>query len=1157
MNMTPRKPVATADQRSAINPLNSVWVGASAGTGKTKVLTDRMLRLMLPEGLRKGTAPHRILCITYTKAAASEVTIRLMKILREWAVIDAAELHERLEALLNAAPDAQQLRAARSLFADVVDTPGGMKIMTIHGFCQSTLMRFPLEANLPASFDIMETVDAKAMLQYAQQKLLGDVLTGKGDARFIDAFHFLAARLAGKTLQDIADEAAANRGQIAALVHEAGGLEKMVQGLYAMLDTDAGQTPDDHAALFVRYLPPAGDVIALVGAVSRVSDKARQSVIEKMQGPENGAMTFFDEYKALLQTKDGKPRALLKAHATDSMRDLLLRECSRIAQSEDSILRSGNARITEAMLRFSASLTREYETMKSARNLLDFDDLIAHAKKLLSDGRAAWVLFKLDGGIDHLLVDEAQDTNPDQWDIIRMLVAEFHAGIGVSDDNIRTLFVVGDDKQSIFSFQKANPAMFEKMRLHFETRARQAGYGWDNVSLRLSFRSSPSVLKLVDAVFAPPSMRAGVIQQSTDDVQHEAHRSGAAGRAEIWPLTKRDDGDERDITPWAPAQTYMQGSDVQADLAANIAREIAGWLARGDMLESRGRPIRPGDIMILVRKRGTLVEKILQALKRHGVPVAGLDRLVLGEHIAVRDILALMQFACLPDDDLNLAVVLKTPFIGLTDDDLLELRRDKSQSLWQALAKSQRHSAVHGWLEKLVHEGASLSPSGFIARSLQGPCPAHAGDGLKAMTARLGMDAIEPLRELHNLADAYGNTRRLGIQGFLHHMAGGKVELKRQPAEGGDVVQIMTVHGSKGLQAPIVFMPDTLRSQQDRNKASRILWPDRTGLPVPLWAPSSEQACQLYRDTREILKQRDDEEYRRLLYVALTRAEDRLVICGADARKPKKDDTGDDRAASTPSWGPSWYDAVKDGFALLNPETDETSGIAFIRNGQTGPIERDKDKPIAFTADPLPSFATTPAPLPTDQTRPLMPSRPSVAEPGLLSPLAGRQTHRFARGILIHSLMQHLPRLEAQTREGAARAWLARPAHGIDAAEQDDIANTVLKVLADPRHGFLFGPHSQAEVPVTGRAGNRLVSGQIDRLAVADGKVHIVDFKTNRPAAASLKTVPPAYVAQMAAYRELIAAIYPDHDVRCLLLWTEIPEIMDITGLILGESAPY
>ena len=1136
----------TAQQLRAADPARSVWVAASAGTGKTKVLTDRVLRLMLG-----GTAPQRILCLTFTKAAAAEMAVRVNRVLAEWAIAGEGALAKALADLTGETPDAERVDAARRLFAQVLDAPGGIRIQTIHSFCQSLLGRFPLEAGVPPHFQVMDERTSAEMLGAALESLYAEGRAG--DKAIGGAFATVTAHLSEEGFAELAGKLIAERARLRRVLALVGGLDGAIAALRRRLGVGPEDTEDSIRAAAVAE--DAFDGAGLRDAADALdrgtdSDQSRAGALRDWlaAGCDERAAAFAG-YRALYFTQAGDVRKRLATKgavdAWPAVLEVLAAEAARLAAVGERLKAVVVVEATGALLHLGAALLDLYAREKAVRARLDYDDLILSTRELLTrPGVAPWVLFKLDGGIDHILVDEAQDTNPEQWEVIGALAEEFFAGEGARDVR-RTVFAVGDAKQSIFSFQRADPDAFAAMREHFAARAEGAGQPLEPVALEVSFRSTGAVLAAVDAVFAADAARAGVALDGRA-IRHLAHRAGQAGLVEVWPAATPREVD--DPLPWSLPVAARPGDSPRARLARLIARRIQDWIrpgatAPGAWLESRNRQVHPGDIMVLVRRRSAFVEELVRELKERGVPVAGVDRMVLTDQIAVMDLVALGAFLLLPEDDLTLATVLKSPFLGLDEDRLFALAHGRDGTLWRALGRRRGEdpafAAAHDWLAGLRARVDFTRPYELFAEVLT-------RGGRRRLLGRLGPDAAEPIDEFLALALEYERGGPPSLQGFLHWLAAGRSEVKRELDQGRGTVRVMTIHGAKGLQAPIVFLPDTLQApRQDE----ALLWPGDT----MVWPPRRAHEEAVSAAARADSRTRRDAEYRRLLYVAMTRAEDRLYVCGWHTGK-------------APSEG-CWYDLVRDGLtgaaeAKAFDFTREMEGGwaghgLSLMGPQTADAETESHPPaVAPAGAALPAWASAPPTAEPAPSRPLAPSRPETEEPAVRSPLLGDDGARFRRGIITHQLLELLPDLVPEARAEACRRYLSRAALGLVAAEREEIAAETLAVLAEPAFAALFGPDSRAEVPVTGAIGDVVISGQIDRLLVTPDAVTILDYKTNRPPPAEPGQVGAHYLRQMAAYRSLLREIYPGRPVRCALLWTDGPHLMALPDGILDPHAP-
>jgi ATP-dependent helicase/nuclease subunit A len=1163
--LTPRDR-ANREQLAASDPAVSAFVAASAGSGKTKLLTDRLLRLMLA-----GEKPERIQCLTFTKAAAAEMAVRLQHTLGRWVTLDDARLDHALRDLA-IEPTQEQRQRARALFAQVLDLPGGMRIGTIHAFCQSLLRRFPLEAALSPHFQLVDERDAADALTEARETMLAEAHTEDRRAALRALAGLASAEQFGRHVDTL--QADQQRLVAALALPDLGAAQRRALGI-------TGGTEAEILAAGVNWqaerdLREAARIVHQLGAKTCAERAGR--MLEWLGLDSETRVENWTQWCTEFLTAAGTARApggFVSKAVTDKHPDLaqaFLAEAERILALIDDCRALAMAELSAALLVLAAPVLRAYATHKQDTGLVDYDDLVSRTSQLLVDPGAAWVLYKLDGGLDHLLLDEVQDTAPAQWRIAHALTAEFFAGDGARGES-RTVFAVGDRKQSIYSFQGADADEFDRSRDLLERRVAGVGRVFRKTPLDVSFRSTQPVLSLVDAVFDDPVAAAGVVEPG-ETLKHHADRAAHAGAVELWPLAPLPDAAEPE--PWEVAEANHSQPSAPQRLADALADWIRAQTSGDVMLESRGRALAPGDVLVLVRRRNDFARALVRALKTRGVPVAGLDRLVLTEQPAVQDLMALADALLLPQDDLNFACLLTSPLGGLDDSDLMALAVNRGGALFEAL-RARAHEHKHwqrAWefFASLLARADYVSPYALFAEAL-GPL-----GGRARLFARLGPEAAEPVDELLNAALAYARLHPPSLQGFLHWLRRSGAEVKREAEAAGNQVRVMTVHGAKGLQAPLVILPDTTAIPPDEGP---ILWAEdpQTHVAVPLFSPRKEFRCVAAQRVRDDLARRRLEEHNRLLYVALTRAEDRLVVCGWQTRRGLPD--------------VCWYNLVSRGFDRLAPERSTFEGwdgvLARVTAPQlaapqltsrhpresgdpsgTGPrfrgddAERSGDDGLALPAwvGGAPDWHSTPPSPETGRPEPLAPSRPEGVDLGMVpaaaSPLAERAVSgdRFRRGRLLHALLQHLPDVPEADREIAAQRWLDRPGQGLPDGTAATLAAEALAILAHPDLAPAFAPGSRAEVPLTGLVGTQVVGGLVDRLAVLPDRVLLVDYKTNRLAPDRPEDTPVMYLRQMAAYRAVLRGVFPDRLVRCALVWTRAARVAMLPDALLDAHAP-
>ncbi len=1153
-------------QRNASDPLNSAWVSANAGSGKTHVLTQRVVRLLLA-----GVPPTRILCLTFTKAAAANMSIRVFETLAHWTTLEDTALRAAITETGAPWPSATDLVAARRLFARTVETPGGLKIQTIHAFCERLLHLFPFEANVPASFEVLDDTRSADLLLRAREAALAEAMRPEGSPLGA-AVALLAEGIGGDTFDKLIAEALMHRESLRA----SPAPDVLVVELAVLVGIDPDETPETIQTRIVEGGIPPRDWAAIARTLGADGGDKRKTgnrlAIVAAASPETRCDAYLDVF--LTEGEPRKDSYLVKAFRAKNpdLAQALDDERERVAGLLGRLKAARLVGRTVALVAVAAAVLAHFDTLKRRRGLLDFDDLIERTRTLLKRSDAAWVLYKLDSGIDHILVDEAQDTSPAQWEILSAISDDFFAGAGRSSA-LRTFFAVGDEKQSIYSFQGARPDMFAAMKRHFSMAATDAQRRFEDVKLLLSFRSARAILSAVDRVFAHPPNAEGLSGDADTPQPHEALRR-FPGLVEIWPPVFVTSIEEpRD---WRLPVDVVDPGQPPVVLARRIADAIARWTGPGStetVAEGDGgrRPMRPGDVMILVRARGPIFEALIRALKERKVPVAGADRLALTQHIAVMDLMAAGRAALNPDDDFTLACVLKSPLIGLDDDDLIRLAPGRKESLIEALRASDdaRHRAAWRSLRHWQDQAGALTPFDFYMQLLS------ADGGRRNLLSRLGPEAGDAMDEFVALALAHERDGAPSLLAFLARLQGAELSVKRDMEAAGDAVRVMTVHAAKGLEAKVVILPDTCGAPTGRHdpKLFKIEAPGAAEGPL-LWSPRSDADAGPVGGARAAARQRAIEEYHRLLYVAMTRAEERLYVAAFCGEK------------GVPQG--CWYDMIAQAELPLDEVPAFWNPQETVRRlADRGPVEPVK---ITLPSSPiekevLPGWLWQPAPAEAeDEEPPVRPSNPLGAADQFApvawsfrdrhpstrrasldhddgghdvvrKPVPTFRHHALAAGRLMHKLLLHLPDVDPARRREVAARFLHAQASGIEAERHPAMIDQALAVIEDPRLQPLFGAASRAEVAVAATvrltAGRSIeVAGQIDRIGVTPDAVHIADYKTGRPADDLL----PRHLIQLALYRAAVEPLYPGRPVRCHLVWTAGPRAVEIDPAALDEA---
>ncbi len=1145
-------------QARASNPESSVFVAANAGSGKTHVLVNRVIRLLLG-----GVPPEKILCITFTKAAAANMAERVFTTLGHWVTLENQALDNAIRHA-GAEPSVKLRMRARELFACALETPGGLKVQTIHALCSRLLQQFPFEANVPARFAVLDDRDQAEMMERANMAVL---LAASADPQSATgrALNIAMASAADATFQDVVREACLSRDRFMAWVEGARDVSHALTQLNAALGLAAGDNIENIERDIVDgpFMPSAEwETLAARFEAGSKTDAAHAESLHEALAQSGGARV--DSYLKLFLDSKQEPRSKLYTKtlekAEPSFAALLDLEQPRVLALVAKRRAIAARDRTSALLTIATAVATHYRHEKQTRGLLDYDDLIDRTLAMLDNVSSGWVHFKLDRGVDHVLIDEAQDTSPRQWDIIERIVAEFTTGKGARDGVKRTIFAVGDEKQSIFSFQGAAPREFDERRRGFDTRFSGAELNFEKISFDYSFRSGESVLQSVSATFKPPDIFRSITTDERGMPPHMALADAAPSMVDLWEL--ETPAERQEIEGWRAPFDAVSETSPDVRLAHRVQLAIKDLIDRREMTGAGNnrRPLSYGDMLVLVRKRGRAFDSVIQALKHAGIPVAGADRLKLTEHIAIIDLMNLADTLLLPRDDLALAVALKSPIFGLDDDGLLKIAPLREGTLREALAAhakdDSRLAEALKRLQSCEERLARDTPFSFYAWLLGGD------NGRARILARLGPEANDALDEFLELALNYERKAPASLQGFMAWLGAADTEVKRDMEIRRDEVRVMTVHGAKGLEAPVVFMIDTTGSPAEPFRVNLVRIPQGNAAPntpsVMVWAGRKSDDPPAVVDARTVMKSETDNEYRRLLYVAMTRAADRLIVGGVLPGNRKEPLPG------------SWYCLIRSGL--------EQSGLQ-LQNVETphGPVRRygrpeDFDSPVAIVTttdakpqEKLPAWLRTPAPREPATTTLLRPSDSAGDAPHIIptDEMARARALARQRGTLVHRLLQSLPDLAPDQRADAAEKFLARNARDDQGWSEDlrtALARQVLGLISNTRFAELFGSGSRAEVSIAGRLERTdlppaRVSGQIDRLVIGSNEIMIADYKTNQNPPDKPADIPRDYVSQLALYRAVLANLYPGHSIRCLLLWTESAEMMELSKAALDAEA--
>lgn len=1146
-------PIRDAQARAS-DPAASAFVSANAGSGKTHVLVQRVIRLLLA-----GVPPEKILCLTFTKAAAANMAERVFTTLGHWVTLDDNALDDAIRDAGIAHPNTRLRKSARELFASALETPGGLKVQTIHALCTRLLQQFPFEANVPARFTVLDDRDQTEMMERASLAVMLDASRAP-DSAIGRALLAAMANAADVTFKEVLREACLSRDHFMAWTDAAGSADAAAAQVSALLGVTANDSIEEIERAIVDGPNLPRSRWEEIARVLETGAKTERDNSDRLRAalPAAGAAQV-DEYLGLFLTETERtPRksVVTKNFVRDNpeIGSRFEAEASRLGPLIEKRRAVTTRDRSEALLHIAIAVAANYRREKLERGLLDYDDLIDKTLALLASGASAWVHYKLDRGVDHVLIDEAQDTSPRQWDIITYIISEFTAGAGARDGVMRTVFAVGDEKQSIFSFQGAAPREFDARRWELKKKFEDADLRFESIPFTYSFRSGQLILKSVDHVFRDETIYRSIHAEKTYPL-HESLPDAGPSQIDLWELSVADD--KQDIEGWRAPFDGVPVTSAEVKLSKRIQAEIRRLVTGGTMTGRLGnrRRLTYGDVLVLVRRRGNLFDAVIQALKHAGVPVAGADRLKLTEHIAIIDLMSLADALLTPQDDLALAIVLKSPLFNLTEDELFTLAWNRKGSLRDGLTA---HAAGSGKFRDALDRLAECerrfrteTPFGFYAWLLGGD------NGRARILRRLGHEANDALDEFLELTLSYEKKAPASLQGFMAWLRAADTEVKRDMEISRDEVRVMTVHGAKGLEAPVVIMADTTTSPSDTQRLRLIHLPQGNGSKVVVWAGRKADDPPCVANARNTMLEETEDEYRRLLYVAMTRAADRLIVAGClpGNRNSVREN--------------SWYDLIKRGLAnsdLAFQEIPAGDGVVKSYRREDATSETDTAPDTAASAPPsLPEWLHTAATHAQVTGHPLRPSDSGDDEGKTFrtGESIALRARALQRGMLVHRLLQSLPDIAAERRRDAALAYLARNADGWSEDEQKALAEGALALIADPRFAPVFAPGSRAEVSIVGRLERpgqpkALVSGQIDRLVVTPSEVLIVDFKTNHAPPSLPEEAPRGYVRQLALYRAVLRKLYPQLPVRAALLWTETPELMEISAPALDtELASY
>ncbi len=1107
--------MATLAQIRASNPDGSTWLSANAGSGKTRVLTDRVARLLL-----EGVSPENILCLTYTKAAASEMQNRLFERLGKWAMLDDRNLRNSLTKLgLEPRLNKQTFKQARTLFARAIEVPGSLKIQTIHSFCSSLLRRFPLEAGVSPNFTEIDEWTAQALCTEILEKISNDEIESISLA-------YVSKFLSDVNLTDLLTDILKNRTVLSKFKSHSEICSEFGLNSKVSFEECLNKHFDSKDLKVIKILREGMQN-------GGVRDKAAAKKLSNIKSINLEFIKTLEDILLYKGSTEKRPEYSAKTNSFASKTVLNEFLNSSVEQVNKLAVRIEVFRQTRisyetsekicALYDFSRVFLNHYTNEKLLRGWLDFDDLILKTQKLFIDPTiAAWILYRLDGGIDHILIDEAQDTSPTQWRIIEKLSQEFYAGEGSRDKINRTLFVVGDKKQSIYSFQGADTFELNRIQKKFKKRFDEAAKPLKELSLQYSFRSSPTILRFVDSILEKPESKNGSELESTEN--HISFYSKLPGRVDLWPSIEK--AEQPKDTEWQSPVDMPGKEDERVRLACLIADQINALISSNSLIPERTgndyvmRKISAGDFLILVQRRSVLFHEIIKACKKRGLPISGADRLKLMDEIAVKDLIALLSFLSSPQDDLSLATILKSPLFNWSEKELFDLAHDREDRfLWEELKKrSDIFTHEHLVLSNLLASIDYLRPYELLEKIL------NQYNGRANLISRLGAEAEDAIDALLSLSIDYEKQETPSLTGFLSWVSTSGFEIKRQLTKQENQIRVMTIHGAKGLESPIVILPETQKRKVELR--DKIL----VGEKIAVWNNKKGEASRAEEEIKSKKIQALEAERSRLLYVAITRAETWFIAMSAGQLDDK-----------------CWYEKIKNSLqsSKAKKQIFPTGEGLRLEEGNWSSAIEEKKYQSKKSRNKLPDWIKKVSFENKVQPNYLIPS--DLGGSKTLSKGNGLSEEEAAlHGSRVHKLLELLPKYSSQDWPEYSLKMLKANRLFDGPPNVENAIKEALSVLTDSKFSYIFAKDVLSEVPFSAqlpKLKNQKIFGIIDRLIVGSNNVQIIDFKTNSTVPKTANKIPLGILRQMGAYQLAIEEIYPGKEVSCYILWTAIKKI--------------
>ena len=1109
-------------QQLASNPNNSAWVFASAGSGKTKILVDRVLRLLLD-----GVNPNKILCLTFTKIAASEMQNRINSELSNWVLLDDSKLIEKLSQLSGNYPNNNDLKKARTLFVKILDDESKIKIQTIHSFCQNLVKIFPFEAQIKPNFEVIEKSQEQLLLQKSQKEILKRAISNESLKNLVIKIN---ATLHEETFSELISELLSKKEQLTILKENFFGIEGVIAEIFKNFSVSINEE-NYLNKIFDNFLQKidSNKILNLADKLENtglVNNTKIAIAIKKFT--HNPIIENFSIYQEAFFTQENKPRKVSKEISQElELSSLIASQQEIIIDFSDQLNSYNICNSSALLLRFVDQILEIYSDLKNQNSFLDYNDLIIKTNQLLNNPNfSEWIKLKMDGFFDHILIDESQDTNHQQWNIIKALCEDFFSGIGASNKN-RTIFIVGDEKQSIYSFQGAEPNISQEIYSYFVEKLKDHPIKFYKIDLNNSFRSLSSVLEIIDATFSGKKESAA-ITKITEFRGHQAIRSGI-GRAEIWPKIKKKPLD-------SPNNLYQWKIDFSHDfsleenynetdfLAEKIVLKIKDWVENKRILEGRIEPLNYSDFMILLRNRTNNFDKILtKFFHKHNVPIVSSSSIKFCDNLIIQDLLSAAKFALFDYDDLNLACLLKSPIFAINEEELLEICLIKNSdgiNIYQALQQIQKFTAIKNQLDEIKAKSLELNVFEFFYFLLDEK------ENREKIIARFGKNSANIIDKFLLKTFDFCKNFSPNLNKFLDFIE--KLDLEISPSmQRNNEVLITTIHATKGLQSPVVFIPDccfiTNQLPSTREKISWIKFDQNT---LPVWCAKKNEENKLLKTHREQKKQLAKDEYLRLLYVAMTRAEDEIYIAGFGNADNEE----------------SWYQIIKNSFIDKAQElktwqldfsvTDDLREKFEIENNVLGLgnkeykyLENLQNIAKIDDVDSIKFLAKKALTIKKDIT------------------ISSQIDQGQIKGRLIHKILEIIGK-----NHQIDQNWLLDLSKKIivkedflNPSEQEEIYFQISNFLNSQTFKNLFSlGEIKCEVPIAGNLDNQAINARIDLLIIKENEVLIIDYKSDEFLP---KEIPIEYLSQLNLYKMLIKNIYPDKKITCGIFWLKFLQI--------------